>query len=166
MADAVKLISVGSLRGPHGLKGMVKAKVGLDDYDLLIDAGPLQTKDGRTFKVTRWQQVGQGMLALTIEGVTSIDAAETLKGVEVFLDRNQWPEDEDEVYLDELVGADVIGPDGSVIGTVKGTVELPAGPALEVEMDGVVKVLPLEEGFLQIGDAIELTELGLAVLHV
>ncbi|RYG58859.1 MAG: 16S rRNA processing protein RimM [Alphaproteobacteria bacterium] len=166
MADAVKLISVGSLRGPHGLKGMVKAKVGLEDYDLLVEAGPLQSADGRTFKVTRWQQVGQGMLALTIEGITSIDAAETLKGIEVFLDRNRWPEDEDEVYLDQLVGADITGPDGTLVGTVKATVELPAGPALEVEMDGVVKVIPLEEAFLQIGETIELTELGLAVLHI
>lgn len=163
---AEKLISVGSLRGPHGLKGMVKAKVGLDDYDLLIEAGPLQTADGRTFKVTRWQQVGQGMLALTIEGVTTIETAETLKGIEVFLDRNRWPEDEDEVYLDELVGAEVVGPDGAVVGVVKATVELPAGPALEVDMDGVVKVLPLEPAFLQIGEAIEVTELGLAVLQI
>lgn len=166
MAEAVKLVSVGSLRGPHGLKGMVKAKIGLDDYDLLIEAGPLVTKDGRTFEVTQWQAVGQGMVALTIKGVTSIDTAETLKGIEVFLDRNRWPEDEDEIFLDELVGAEVVGPDGAVVGIVKSTVELPAGVALEVEMNGKVKVLPLEAAFLQIGEAVELTELGLAVLSV
>ena len=166
MAEAVKLVSVGSLRGPHGLKGMVKAKIGLDDYDLLVDAGPLMTKDGRSFEIVKWQPVGQGLLALTIKGVATIEAAEALKGIEVFLDRDRWPEDENEVFLDELVGAEVVGSDRAVLGVVKGTVELPAGAALEVDMDGVVKVLPLEAAFMQIGEAVELTELGVAVLSV
>ncbi|PZP40555.1 MAG: 16S rRNA processing protein RimM [Pseudomonas fluorescens] len=164
MVEAVKLISVGALKGPHGLKGAVKAKIGLDDYDLLVEAGPLISKDGKEFKVTKWQPVGQGLLALTIAGITTVEGAEALKGTEVFLDRNKWPEDEDEVFLDSLVGADVVGPDEAVLGTVKGTVELPAGPALEVIMGDAVKVLPLDAEFCELDDKVYLTELGVAVL--
>lgn len=163
---AEKLISVGALRGPHGLKGMVKAKIGLDDYELLKEAGPLLTKDGRTLKVVKWQMAGQGLVALQIEGVSTMDAAEALKGVEVFLDRNLWPEDEDEVFLDSLVGQDVTGPDGAVVGSVKGYVELPAGPALEILVNGVTKVMPCEAEFLDLGDGVVLTDLGVAVLAV
>jgi 16S rRNA processing protein RimM len=145
---------------------MVKAKVGLDDHDLLIEAGPLMAKDGRSFKVVKWQAVGQGLLALQIEGVTTVEAAEALKGTEILLDRSRWPEDEDAVYLDSLVGQDLLGPDGAFMGTVKGTVELPAGPALEIIMGDAVKVLPLVEEFVELGDALRLTELGLAVLAI
>lgn len=167
MVEAVKLISVGSLRGPHGLKGMVKAKVGLEDANLLVEAGPLLTQDGRSFKVTKWQAVGQGLLALQIEGVTTPEAAEALKGTTVYLDRTRWPEDEDSVYLDALVGLTVLGPDDAVVGTVKGTVELPAGPAVDIAMGDAVKVLPLEEAFVTLDDdGLYLTELGLAVLSI
>jgi ribosomal 30S subunit maturation factor RimM len=145
---------------------MVKAKIGLDDYSLLMVAGPLVTADGRSFKVEKWQGAGQGMVALQIEGITTVEAAELLKGVAVLLDRSKWPEDEDEVYLDSLIGTEVLGPDGAVVATVKAVVELPAGPALEVEMDGKTKVLPCDEEFVELGEQARLTELGMAVLAV
>ncbi len=163
---AEKLIKVGALKGPHGLKGMVKAKIGLDDYDLLVEAGPLLTDDGRELTVTRWNAVGQGLVALTIDGVTTVEQAEQLRNIGVSLDRERFPEDEEEVYLDSLVGANVVGPEGEVIGTVKGPIELPAGPALEVHVGDAIKILPLVEEFVMIGDDVELTELGLAVISV
>lgn len=160
------LIKVGALKGPHGLKGMVKAKIGLDDYDLLMDAGPLLTDDGRELKVVRWNAVGQGLVALTIEGVTTVEQAELLRNMTVSLDRARFPEDEEEVYLDSLAGATVVGPDGAVVGVVKGPIELPAGPALEVQVGDDVKILPLVEEFCLIGEDVELTELGVAVISV
>jgi len=163
---AEKLIKVGALKGPHGLKGMVKAKIGLDDYDLLVEAGPLLTNDGRALKVLRWNAVGQGLVALAIDGVTTVEQAELLRNMTVSLDRERFPEDEDEVYLDSLAGAQVVGPDGEVIGTVKGPVELPAGPALEVHVSDDIKILPLVEEFCLLGDEVELTELGVAVLSI
>ncbi|TKW61855.1 MAG: 16S rRNA processing protein RimM [Blastochloris viridis] len=163
---AEKLIKVGALKGPHGLKGMVKAKIGLDDYDLLVEAGPLLTDDGRALKVLRWNAVGQGLVALAIDGVTTVEQAEALRNISVSLDRERFPEDEDEVYLDSLAGAQVVGPDGAVLGTVKGPVELPAGPALEVLVGDDIKILPLVEEFCLLGDDVELTELGVAVLSI
>ena len=188
MAD--KLVRVGALKGPHGLKGMVKAKIGLEDYDLLIQAGPLYveeprnqgteeprnrgtkeprsqgTQEPRTLKVLRWQAVGQGLVALEIEHVTTIEQAETLRNVAVSLMRSRFPEDENAVYLDALEGADVVGPDGTVLGHVEGWNELPAGPALNVRVNDSVKVLPLNDAFVSLGEAVELTELGVAVLAV
>lgn len=170
---AETLVHVGALKGPHGLKGLVKAKIGLEDYDLLVEAGPLYaeepgTKGTRHRKLTvlRWQAVGQGLVALQIEGVTTVEQAEALKGIAVSLDRTRFPEEDDEVYLDSLAGANVVGPDGAVIGVVKGPVELPAGPALEVLVGEDVKILPLVEEFCVIGDEVELTELGVAILSV
>lgn len=161
-----KLIQVGALKGPHGLKGQVKANIKLDDFDLLMKAGPLLTENGRSFTVKRWNTAGQGLLALTIDGITTIEQAEKLHGIVVYLDRAKWPEDEDAVYLDSLIGAEVLGPDGVAVGKVKAVVELPAGPALEVEMAEAVKVLPLVEDFVSLGKEILLTELGVAILAI
>ncbi len=163
---AEKLIRVGALKGPHGLKGLVKAKIGLEDYDLLVEAGPLMADDGRSFKVVRWQAVGQGLVALQIDGVTTVEQAEALRNMAVSLERSRFPEDEDEVYLDALEGAEVVGPDGAVLGVVEGWNELPAGPALNVRVGDAIKVLPLNDAFVTLGDKVELTELGVAVLAV
>lgn len=160
------LVGVGALKGPHGLKGMVKANIKLDDFDLLVDAGPLLTKDGRALKVTKWQAVGQGLLALAIEGVTSVEGAEALRGLAVHLERGNFPELDGEVFIDELVGRDVVGPDGKVMGKVQGVTDLPAGPAVEVLVGVDVKVLPLVPDFVEIGETLALTELGVAVLQV
>ncbi len=163
---AEKLVFVGALKGPHGLKGLVKANIKLDDYDMLMDAGPLVTKEGRKLKVTKWQTAGQGLLALAIEGITTVEQAEGLHGLGVYLERERFPEVDDEVYLDELVGEPVLGLDGKSLGVVAAIVDLPGGPALEVETLDGLKVLPIEDEFVVIGETLQVTELGLEILKL
>lgn len=164
MAD-VKLVKVGALKGPHGLKGLVKAKITLDDVDLVRSAGPMVLEDGRTFVVEEIATAGQGLFALKLAGVETIEQAEKVGGL-MYLDRAKWPEDEGEVYLDALVGREVVGPEGEVVGVVAQIVNLPAGAALEVEVGGKKKLVPVVEDFVAVGDEIRLTALGLAVLAV
>jgi len=163
-AGCSTLVKVGALRGPHGLKGMVKARIFLDDFDLLMTGGPLILADGSRFKVKRWQVVGQGLLGLSLQGIDSIEAAEGLRG-EVFLDRGNWPATHGEVFLDTLVGADVRGPDAAVVGQVTAILSLPAGPALEVDAGGAkTAVVPVADAFVTLDGGIVLTELGQALL--
>lgn len=160
------LVNVGALKGPHGLKGQVKAKITLDDPDLLVEAGPLLLDDGTELTVTGWMAVGQGLLALTLNGVDSVGAAIKLRGP-VFLRRGNFPALDDEIYLDEVVGQDVVGPDGTVVGRVRGIADLPAGPALEIERPDAKPVLvPAQPDFVLLGDEIVLTELGTALLSL
>lgn len=159
-------VKVGALRGPHGLKGMVKAKIFLDDPGLLVTGGPLLLADGSTLEVADWQAVGQGLLALSIKGVNSVEAAGALRG-DVFLDRSNWPEVAGEVYLDTLVGQDVLGPDGAVAGRIAAIATLPAGPALEIDAGGKsTAIVPVEDAFVSLGDTVVLTEVGMALLDL
>lgn len=163
---ANKLVNVGALRGPHGLKGLVKAKIDLDDPDLLISAGPVQTADGASLTVRRWSQAGQGMLALEIDGVATVEAAEALKGALIFLERARFPQLRGEIYLDEVAGRDVVGPGGMTLGRVTGILDLPAGPAFEIACaDGRVALVPVHPEFVDVSDdGVRLTELGVAVV--
>lgn len=162
-----QLVHVGALRGPHGLKGMVKAKLTLDDPQLAVSGGPLYAADGREFKVVKVQQAGQGLLALTIDGVGTPEQAEALKGVAVYLDRAHWPEDPVAVYLADIAGAEVVDEAGTVLGVAGKSIELPAGPALEVVRgsDGKTVILPLDEAFVAaLGERVEVTGLGAQAL--
>lgn len=134
----------------------------LDDVELVKKGGPLQAKDGRSWKVKALARAGQGLWALTLEGVDSIEAAEVLKGVAVFLDRSAWPEREGEVYLADYIGRDVHDLHGAVVGIITGIVELPAGPALDIGG----KLVPINDLFVALGDDAVLTDLGLDLLAV
>lgn len=163
----LRLVNVGALRGPHGLKGLVKAKLTLDDPQLAVSGGPLYAADGRTFTVTKVQQAGQGLVALAIDGISTLEQAEALKGVAVALDRSNWPEDPVAVYLADIAGADVVDGHGTVLGTIGKSIDLPAGPALEVvrASDGKTVILPLDDAFIAaLGDSVEVTELGAEVI--
>lgn len=148
--------------GPHGLKGMVKAKLGLDDVQMVKEAGPLLTEDGRQWVVKQVAMAGKGLWALKLEGVDTVEGAEALRGTAVFLDRGAWPEDEDEVYLADYIGKDAHDLHGAAVGVVKGIVELPAGPALDIGG----KLVPVNEVFVLLGDEVVLTDLGLDLLAV
>jgi 16S rRNA processing protein RimM len=159
-----KLVNVGALKGPHGLKGQLKAKITLDDPDLLVQAGPLLMEDGTPLTVTHWATAGQGLIALTVKGVDSVGAAIRLRGF-VFLERAKFPAQDGEIYLDQLLGLPVLGLDGVPIGHIKTIIDLPAGPALEVERDGAKPLLvPAQPEFVTLDEPVTLTELGMALL--
>lgn len=164
---ATELVHVGALKGPHGLKGLVKAHIALDDPELLLDGGPIVAENGRSWRVLKWQAVGQGLLALKLDGVDSIEQAETLRGIKIFMDPAAWPEaDDDEVYVRDLVGVRVCDDLGSVLGVVLSVQELPAGSALLIECasDGKQRLVPIVDEYMTVGEQIILTEMGVLLL--
>ena len=71
---------------------------------------------------------------LLLEGVADRTAAEALRGCKLFVRREDLPEpDDDEVYLEDLLGCDVILPDGARIGRLD-HFEYPAGLEMWVIM--------------------------------
>lgn len=72
-------------------------------------------------------RVHKGRPLVMLEGVTTRDEAEALRGSALCVPRAELPEPpEGEAYLADLLGADVLLPDGSRIGRLD-HVEMPAG---------------------------------------
>lgn len=72
-------------------------------------------------------RIHKGRPLLLLEGVTTRDEAEALRGCGLCVPRADLPEPpEGEAYLADLLGADVLLPDGSRIGRLD-HVEMPAG---------------------------------------
>src|SRR5215469_10325242 len=91
--------------GAQGLKGEVKAKLFTAAPDALPRYGILHTKDGRKLKITAFRPTKAGEAVIGFEGVSDRDAAEGLKGAELFVERAALPEPADE----EFYHADLIG---------------------------------------------------------
>ena len=116
MAQDVLLAAV---IGAQGLKGEVKAKLFTAAPDALPRYGALHTREGRTLKITAFRPSKPGEAVIAFEGVADRNAAEALKGTELFVDRASLPgTDEDEFYHADLIGLEVRDGEGRVLGKV------------------------------------------------
>jgi 16S rRNA processing protein RimM len=153
-------ILLAAVTGAQGLKGEVKAKLFTATPDALPRYGVLHTKSGRKLKITAFRPTKEGEAVIAFEGVRDRDAAEALKGVELFVDRAALPQpDEDEFYHADLIGLEVRDSEGRVLGRVSALHNFGASDVLEfVRADGdsvhlaftkeTVPVINVAEGFV------------------
>lgn len=132
-----KRVCLGKITSAHGVKGLVKILPFGEDPSLIQSLGPAYTAaDGAaqtgTLVITLKNPAGRHLLA-AIDGVTDRDAAEALRGVELYYDRALLPEtDTGEYYYDDLIGLTAI-ENGQTIGTVKAVQNFGAGDLLDIK---------------------------------
>jgi 16S rRNA processing protein RimM len=134
---------MGRVAAPYAVKGWVKVQPFTEYLDSLLDYDIwwLGHDEGRGHaKAAGWRQYrlldakvhGQTLLA-QLEGVDGRDAAEALKGLEVAVDRAEFPQaEEGEYYWDDLIGLEVVNTEGVALGRVEGLLETGAHDVLRV----------------------------------
>lgn len=139
----VERVVMGRVAAPYAVQGWIKVQPftacldSLLDYEtwwLGHDEGP---KAGwREYRVLEGKAHGQTLLA-RLQGVDDRSASEALKGLEVAVDRSEFPEaEEGEYYWDDLIGAEVANTEGVLLGRVAGLMETGAHDVLRVAGDG------------------------------
>lgn len=127
-------VLMGVIGAPHGVKGQVRVKSYTGDPLALGDYGPLFDAQGKAYQVADIRSA-KNVVVVTFKGVVGRSAAEALNGVELFIERDQLPDEEleeDEFYIDDLIGMDVLDETGTQIGTVMSVQNFGAGDMLEV----------------------------------
>jgi 16S rRNA processing protein RimM len=131
-------LCVGVITAPRGVRGQVRVKSFTAEPDDIARYAPLTNAEGST--EYRIEIVGhaKGVLLARVEGIRSREAAEALRGVELFVDRDVLPdaEDEDDFYYADLIGLSAVLPDGEIYGTVKAMHDFGAGDMIELSLDG------------------------------
>ncbi|HEX7775858.1 MAG TPA: ribosome maturation factor RimM [Parvibaculum sp.] len=136
MADSTqKKVCLGVIVGAHGVRGFVKVKPFTGEADAVAAYGPVETKDGaRCFRIDLMGMAKDAVIC-RLEGVGDRDAAEALRGTELYVDRARLPEvdeEEDGWYHADLIGLAAVGTDGRVFGRVVGVENFGAGDLLEI----------------------------------
>ncbi len=131
-------ICVGAIAGAFGVKGEVRLKSFTADPEAIASYGPLSTEDGaRSFTVEITRPVKNGFAA-RIEGVTSKEAADDLRGTKLFTERDALPSlPDDEFYHADLVGLAVHDTGGRLLGRVTAVHNHGAGDLLEIAGAGL-----------------------------
>ncbi|EBV3600141.1 16S rRNA processing protein RimM [Salmonella enterica subsp. enterica serovar Virchow] len=131
-----KSVLMAVIGAPHGIKGEVRIKSFTGDPLALADYSPLRDAKGKAYAISAVRPQGDVIVA-RIKGVDDRNAAETLNGVELFVDRAQLPpEEEGEFYHDDLVGLSVRDEAGKTIGVVTAVQNYGGGDVLELNLEG------------------------------
>jgi 16S rRNA processing protein RimM len=129
-----RLILMGVFGAPQGVRGEVRVKSLAGEASAIGAYGPLTDKERmRAFTFDSLRALKDDMLIARVAGVSTREAAEALKGVEIFASRNQLPPpSEDEYYYDDLVGLEAIDGAGARLGRVVSLMNYGAGDVLEI----------------------------------
>jgi 16S rRNA processing protein RimM len=130
-------ILLGHIAGAHGVRGAVLINTYTSTPKDIAAYGPLTDESGtRAFAVTVVRVTKKGVVA-RLDGVTDRTAAEALRGLRLYVERDRLPETEtNEFYYADLVGLAAVSPDGKTIGRVVALQNYGAGDLLEIQAEG------------------------------
>lgn len=115
------LVTIGKVLKPRGLSGEVKCQVLTN----------IPNAFSRVANVEKVSDSGADYIFIKFKGVNSVEAAETLRGKFIQIDRGLLPLADDEVIADDLIGFEVIGTNGKKLGTVRGIELIGAGEVFD-----------------------------------
>ena len=138
-----KQVLLGAVIGAHGIKGEVRVKAFTEDPSSLGAYGMLITEKGRELRVDQVSASRPGEVIVWFGGVRDRNAAEALKGAQLFVPRRALPEpDPGEFYHADLVDLAAEDETGAALGRVKAMHNFGAGDVIELELpDGMTKFL-------------------------
>mgnify|MGYP000756895286 FL=1 len=139
-----ELLQVGVITSTHGVRGEVKVFPTTDDPErfktlkhVLLDTGrekkPLEIQGVKFFKQ---------FVILKFKGIDNINDIEMYKGRDLWVPREEAQElDEDEYYIGDLIGMEVVLEDNTHFGTLKDVMETGANDVYVVELPDHQEVL-------------------------
>jgi 16S rRNA processing protein RimM len=130
------MVLLGAITGAQGIRGEVKIRSFTADPAAIASYSPLETAAGRKIEIAKVRPNKEGVIAI-LKGVTDRNAAEALRGTELFVPRERLPEpEEDEVYVHDLIGLPVFLADGSRLGEIVDVADYGAGDLIDVKVEG------------------------------
>ena len=150
-----KLLQVGVITQTHGVRGEVKVFPPTDDparfkklKQVVLDTGketlPLEVESVKFFKQ---------FVILKFKGYDNINDVEKYKRCPLLVDReNAVPLGEDEYYIADMIGMEVVTEDDEIFGTLKDVIETGANDVyvIDSEKHGEVLVPAIRECILDV----------------
>ena len=138
------LILIGRITGAHGIRGAVKIKSLTANPADIGKYGPLQTQSGSVIEISALKPANDEFIA-DLKNVKDRNAAEALKGTDLFLSRDSLPKPKaGEFYLHDLVGKQVLA-EGRTLGTVSSIENYGAGDLMELDNGELIPVVFIAE---------------------
>ncbi len=141
----MKSRKVGSFGKAHGLEGAIKFYPVIEaDW---FQVGTRLSVEGRTYTIAA-VRAHQDQLLLSIEGIRQRDVAETFRNLVAWTDTP--PElDDEEYWLEDLIGLRALSVDGSPLGLVTEVIVGPAQARLVIQVESGPATRSMEIPFVE-----------------
>ncbi|MCD7846116.1 MAG: ribosome maturation factor RimM [Oscillospiraceae bacterium] len=123
-------LEAGQIVSTHGVQGQVKIQPWADEPAFLTRFSHFYI-DGAAVAV-RSCRVQKTMCVAALEGYEDVNAAMTLKGKTIFIDRAEARLPEGAVFIQDILGAQVVDEAGNVLGVLEDVLSEPAASVLVV----------------------------------
>lgn len=143
-------VRVGVILGAHGVRGLVRIRTETADPQALRHYAPITDASGlREFRLAPKGR-SRGALIALLDGINSCDAAQALRGTELYVARAALAalgggakDRPDEYYAADLIGLAAVDGAGRALGTVAACHDFGAGDILDLALaDGRRELIP------------------------
>jgi 16S rRNA processing protein RimM len=161
-----KLVVIGKIVAAHGIQGQVKIKVFIENPLDINKYGPVQNGDGSSFFQIKPLHAKGDVVVVSLKSVTDRNQAEALRGTELYVGRENFPElDDNTFYNEDLIGLEVHNSTGKSVGIIISVQNFGAGDLLEIQdpetfqaifvpfRDEAVPTVDLEKGVFVVEDS-------------
>ncbi len=158
-----QFLEIGKITNVHGLRGEVKVIPWCDSAAFLCSFDTLYLDKGRTPVEILRARIQKNMVIMELEGCTTREQAEAMRGQVLYMDRDDVELDEGSYFIQDLIGLEVRDADtGSVYGTISDVLETGANDVYairnpETKQEYLVPAIPdvvletnLEDGVMTI----------------
>lgn len=131
------LVVIGAIMGAHGVRGDVRVKSFTAEPDAVFDYAPFLDEAGKLFIEPVKARPAKDHFIVTPKTLRQKEEWDSLKGTRLYVPRSALPEtDDDEFYIEDLVGLDVFAGGDEKIGSVKAVLNHGAGDLIDVQRRG------------------------------
>ena len=143
-------IKIGKIVNTVGLKGEVKVYNYSDSIEIYETIESIYVEDRLT--VIENVRAQKNMVILKLEGADDRNAAEALRGKELYITEDDLPElPEGQYYVRDLIGMSVTEEDGNLLGHVTDVLQNTAQDIFEVESENGKRAADTKGGSVRIG---------------
>lgn len=135
MTKLTNPVLMATIGAAQGLRGEVRVKSYTAEPVSLGDFGTLYDAEGRSFEILEIREA-KTVVIVRFRGINDRDAAEALNGCQLFIERDNLPDDEldeDEFFYADLEGMEVHDADGNQYGVITAIFDFGAGDLLEIK---------------------------------
>lgn len=111
----MNLLEVGKSLRPHGIKGAVKVECFVDEHFSIFKEVFVTEKRAKA-KVKNVQNLNKDFYIVTLDIIPDVDTAEKFRNQSIYIDREQYAEFKDQVYLSDLINKPVLNENDEQIG--------------------------------------------------
>ena len=128
----MNLLEIGKILRPHGIKGAVKVECYVDEHFSMFNQVFVTEKRAKA-TIKNVQNLNKDFYIVTLDIIPDVDTAEKFRNQSIYIDRDQYIEFKDQVYLSDLINKPVLNEKGEQIGYMVGYEDYGASVVLTIK---------------------------------